>query len=33
VAEEAGSMRRVYLTKPVRRENLIDAIEQVCPAH
>jgi response regulator NasT len=32
VIEDAGSTRRVYLTKPVRRENLIDAIEQVCPA-
>jgi response regulator NasT len=29
---EAGSTRGAYLTKPVRRENLIDAIEQVCPA-
>jgi response regulator NasT len=33
VTEEAGSTRHAYLTKPVRRENLIDAIEKVCPAN
>ena len=28
-----GSVRRTYLTKPVRRDDLEDAIEQVCPAN
>jgi response regulator NasT len=30
-AGEVGSTRRAYLTKPVRRKNLVEAIEQVCP--
>jgi response regulator NasT len=30
-AGAASSTRRAYLTKPVKRENLVEAIEQVCP--
>ena len=33
VLDTFGSVSRTYLTKPVRRDDLIDAIEQVCPAH
>jgi CheY-like chemotaxis protein len=28
-----GSVRRTYLTKPVKRDDLVNAIEQVCPAN
>ncbi len=28
-----GSVSRTYLTKPVKRDDLVDAIEQVCPAN
>jgi response regulator NasT len=31
LTEEIGSTRRAYLTKPVKRENLVDAIEKVFP--
>lgn len=31
VLDTFGSVSRTYLTKPVRRDDLIDAIEQVCP--
>jgi len=32
IADGFGSVGRAYLTKPVRRENLVEAIAQVCPA-
>jgi len=32
VLDTFGSVKRTYLTKPVRRDDLIDAIEEVCPA-
>lgn len=32
VLDTFGSVNRTYLTKPVRRDDLIDAIAQVCPA-
>jgi response regulator NasT len=31
LSEVTGSTRRAYLTKPVKRENLVDAIETVFP--
>jgi response regulator NasT len=31
LAEEMGCTHRAYLTKPVKRENLVDAIEKVFP--
>ena len=31
VLDTFGSIRRTYLTKPVKRDHLEDAIEQVCP--
>jgi response regulator NasT len=31
VLDTFGSVSRTYLTKPVKREDLIDAIQQVCP--
>jgi response regulator NasT len=31
LTEVIGSTRRAYLTKPVKRENLVDAIEKVFP--
>jgi response regulator NasT len=33
VLDGFGSVRRAYLTKPVKRDDLGEAIEQVCPTH
>jgi hypothetical protein len=30
--EACGAIGRAYLTKPVKRDDLIEAIEEVCPA-